>query len=86
MKERCGAGDLPDIDSVSGLGNDVLLRDDMIGHGGPMMLDLSGLVWLSTTYGADIDRAPAETPCSDTIPAGTDAAHPKGIRSYAARR
>lgn len=84
MKERCGAGDLPDIDSVSGLGNDVLLRDDMIGHGGPMMLELSGLVWLSTTYGADIDRAPAETPCSDTMQEGAYAAHPTGILAHAA--
>jgi len=56
MKERFEAAELPDISKVSGRGRDVLFRDGLIGHGGPMMLDLSALVWLNTIYGADVDK------------------------------
>lgn len=56
MKERFEAGTLPDINEVSGLGHDVLFRDGLIGHGGPMMLELSALAWLNTLYGADVEK------------------------------
>jgi hypothetical protein len=56
MRERFVAGDLPDIKRISGPRPDALFRDGVIGHGGPMMLELSALIWLNTVYGADIDK------------------------------
>ncbi len=56
LKGRFEAGKLPDVTAISGLGNSVLFRDGLIGHGGPMMLEMSSLLWLKTIYGADIDK------------------------------
>lgn len=56
LKRRYDAGKRPDVTKLSGLGDDVLFRDGLIGHGGPMMLEVSSLLWLNTLYGADIDN------------------------------
>lgn len=56
LKGRFEAGKLPDVEEISGLGNRVLFRDGLIGHGGPMMLEVSSLLWLETIYGVDIDK------------------------------
>jgi hypothetical protein len=56
MKDRLKAGQLPDIKNISGLDSSALYRDRLMGHGGPMMLELSGLCWLNVLYGAEIDK------------------------------
>jgi hypothetical protein len=39
-----------------GEGDAVLFSDNKLGHGGPMLLELSALVWLKTLYGADVGK------------------------------
>lgn len=56
LKGRFDAGKLPDVKEISGLGDTVLFLDGVIGHGGPMMLEMSALVWLETIYGADVAK------------------------------
>jgi hypothetical protein len=46
------AGDLPDVDCESGCSNP-LFADGAIGHGGPMMTQLSAMAWMSVLYGAE---------------------------------
>ncbi len=56
LKSRYDAGKLPDVTKLFGNGKEVLFSDNKLGHGGPMILDLSALVWLNTLYGADIGK------------------------------
>ncbi|QDT36230.1 hypothetical protein [Stratiformator vulcanicus] len=56
LKGRFEEGRLPDVTKISGLGDEALFRDGLIGHGGPMMLEVSSLLWLKTLYGADIGK------------------------------
>ena len=60
MKARFDEGELPDIlgllpDPENRIDlEESLFADGTIGHAGPMMLELSGLSWVSTLYGADV--------------------------------
>ncbi len=56
MKYRFNAKQLPDITKMVGPDKKGLFRDGFIGHGGPMMLELSSLIWLNTLYGAEIEK------------------------------
>lgn len=56
LKGRYDAGKLPDVTKISGLGDEVLFRDNALGLGGPIILDTSALVWLNTLYGADVGK------------------------------
>lgn len=58
MKARYDAGELPDIEALlpdpgNGISLDDALFEDNLGHGGPMMLELSALSWMEYLYGAD---------------------------------
>ena len=60
MKARFDEGELPDIlgllpdpENMIDL-EESLFADAPIGHAGPMMLELSGLSWVSTLYGTDV--------------------------------
>jgi hypothetical protein len=47
-------GELPDVDSLqSGGGNQGVFRD-RLGHGEPILIDLSQLIWLRALYGVDL--------------------------------
>ena len=56
MNSQFDAGKLPDIEQLVGRGNTSLFRDGAIGHGGALMSELSALIWLTTLYGADVER------------------------------
>jgi hypothetical protein len=56
MKAMFEAGELHDIEELVGRNRRSLFLDGLMGHGGPMMLELSGLCWLNTLYGAEIDN------------------------------
>lgn len=56
LKSRYDAGKLPDVTKLFGQGDTALFRDGLIGHGGPMMLEVSSLLWLHTLYGADVGK------------------------------
>ena len=56
MKSKFEAGELDDIEKMSGRGKKTLFRDAAMGHGGTMMLELSALCWLNVLYGADIQQ------------------------------
>lgn len=56
MKSRYAAKKLPDITKMVGRDKQALYRDGFMGHGGPMMLELSSLVWLNILYGAEITK------------------------------
>lgn len=56
LKSRHDADKLPDVTKLFGRGEGALFSDNVLGHGGPMLLELSALVWLNTLYGADIDQ------------------------------
>jgi len=59
MKAMFEARQLPDIDALapdipSGVQpEDALFADDLLGHGGPMMIELAALSWMEIIYGAD---------------------------------
>lgn len=55
MKARFDAGTLPDIVELVGVGPEYLFADGLIGHGGPMMLELCALSWATTLYGAPLE-------------------------------
>jgi hypothetical protein len=55
MKSMYEEGELQDIEKISGRGEKALFRDRFMGHGGPMLLDLSALSWLNILYGAEIE-------------------------------
>jgi hypothetical protein len=55
MKIAFSAGDLPDIDDLVGRGATYLFSDGAIGHGGPLVHELSALTWIQFLYGADMD-------------------------------
>jgi hypothetical protein len=57
MKAMFEAGELEDIDRLAG-GRDALFADRAMGHGGPMLTQLSALYWLHELYGPDIDELP----------------------------
>lgn len=50
------AGRLPDVTKIHGEGDAVLFSDNKLGHGGPLILDTSGMVWLKTLYGAEVSK------------------------------
>jgi hypothetical protein len=56
MRASFDAGELDDVKKLVGRGDDALFRDGMIGHAGPMMLELSALSWLDLIYEADIAK------------------------------
>lgn len=56
LKSRFDADKLPDVKTLFGEGDAGLFSDNKLGHGGPMVLDLSALVWLKTLYGADVGK------------------------------
>jgi hypothetical protein len=55
MKARFENGDLEDIEALVGRNKEALFADGVMGHGGPMMHDVSALSWLSILYGADVE-------------------------------
>jgi hypothetical protein len=55
MKGLFDVGELPDIVELVGLGPDALFVDGVMGHGGPMMLELSALSWMHVLYGAEVE-------------------------------
>lgn len=59
MWEMYEAGELPDITGLTpGNGvtpDEALFEDPLIGHGGPMMVDVAALVWMELLYGADVE-------------------------------
>lgn len=68
MKMFYSAGQLPDITKVSGRGQDALFRDRFIGHAGPMIQELSALVWLEILYGAELEQLTFSAYESDVAP------------------
>jgi hypothetical protein len=56
LKGRYDADKLPDVTKLFGKGEAALFSDDTLGHGGPMILDVSAIVWLNTLYGADVGK------------------------------
>jgi hypothetical protein len=54
MKLEFDAGHLPDIEELVGRGPTYLFSDGAIGHGGPLVHELSALTWINTLYGADV--------------------------------
>lgn len=54
-------GEIPDVtgltpDPLNGVpASEALFADGLIGHGGPMMVDVAALVWMELLYGADVD-------------------------------
>jgi hypothetical protein len=55
MKARFENGDLEDIEALVGRNREALFADGVMGHGGPMMHDVSALSWLGILYGADVE-------------------------------
>jgi hypothetical protein len=55
MKRMFDANQLPDITQLTGPGPDALFVDAVMGHGGPMMLEMSALSWLDVLYGAALN-------------------------------
>lgn len=61
LKAMFEAGELPDIagltpDPANGVAaSDALFADPLLGHGGPMMLELSALSWMDILYGAGVE-------------------------------
>jgi hypothetical protein len=55
MKIEFDAGNLPDIEELVGRGPTALFSDGVMGHGGPLVHELSALTWINTLYGADVD-------------------------------
>ncbi len=56
LKSRYDTDKLPDVTKLFGKGEAALFSDDKLGHGGPMLLEMSALVWLKTLYGADVAK------------------------------
>ncbi|MEM8668051.1 MAG: hypothetical protein AAGG48_11075 [Planctomycetota bacterium] len=54
MKSQFAAGRLPDIKESVGRGPDSLFRDYFMGHAGPLMTELSAVVWLNLIYAAEV--------------------------------
>ncbi|MCL7959778.1 MAG: hypothetical protein M8861_06270 [marine benthic group bacterium] len=55
MKARFEAGELEDIESLVGRDREALCVDGLMGHGGPMLTEVSALSWLSILYGVDVE-------------------------------
>lgn len=55
MKRMFDVGQLPNVTQLSGPSANALFMDPVMGHGGPMMLEVSALSWLDVLYGADLD-------------------------------
>lgn len=56
MRAMFEDGELHDIEELVGRNKRSLFLDGLMGHGGPMMLELSALTWLKVLYGADIEK------------------------------
>ena len=54
MKGMFEAGTLPDIDQLVGLGPKALFADGLMGHAGPLMLEVASLSWIDVLYGAEV--------------------------------
>ncbi len=65
MKRRFSVDQLPDITKMVGRDKGALFRDGFMGHAGPMMLELSSLVWLNILYGTEIEQLKHSTYQSD---------------------
>jgi hypothetical protein len=55
MKSKFDAENLPDIEELVGRGPTYLFSDGVMGHGGPLVQELSALAWINTLYGADVE-------------------------------
>jgi hypothetical protein len=55
MKREFDAGNLPDIEGLVGRGPTFLFSDGVMGHGGPLVHELSALTWVNALYGAEVD-------------------------------
>jgi hypothetical protein len=56
MKADFEAGELDDLDNLTGRrGDRALFRDQLMGHAGPMLQEVSALTWLDLLYGAKVE-------------------------------
>ena len=68
MKKRFEAEQLPEIETMVGMGRGAFFTGRQPGHAVPMLLDLCVLTWLNELYGADIASLKYPTHKSD-VPA-----------------
>lgn len=54
LMEKFDAEQLSGVTKLFGKKDDALFRDRLMGHAGPMILDLSAMSWLNVLYGAEI--------------------------------
>jgi hypothetical protein len=56
MKTEFDAGNLPDIEELVGRGQTSLFSDGVMGHGGPLVHELSALIWINILYATEIEE------------------------------
>lgn len=67
LKSRFEAGQLPDITQMVGRNRSSLFLDGFVGHGGPMILELSALTWLDLLYDAEMQELEYSAYQSDVL-------------------